>query len=99
MRRNEADATLQLAIAQHAAQCKNTLASSTADIELQMGKITSNNVMQLEEEDVHKASALLSCCLSTTLKAQCCIACEMHQIGTSIGCLMCTYCNVQHIVL
>ena len=52
--RNEADAVLQTIIAQQATSCKQALADSTAEVEAIMESIAVNNVMQLEEADVHR---------------------------------------------
>lgn len=52
--RNEADAVLHTIIAQQAASCKQALADSTAEVEAIMESVAANNVMQLEEANVHR---------------------------------------------
>lgn len=56
--RNDADAQLQATVAQHAADCKQQLSSSTADVEVILASIADDKVMQLEEAGVHKVQRL-----------------------------------------
>ena len=52
--RNSADAELQAAVAQHAADCKQQLADSTTGVEKLLGQISDDCVMSMEEADVHQ---------------------------------------------
>ena len=54
--RNNADAELQDNVAQHAADCKQQLSSSTAQVDTTLDKVSDDHVMQLEEAGVHKVS-------------------------------------------
>lgn len=52
--RNNADAELQAAVAQHAARCKQQLADSTAGIETLLSQVSDDNVLRMEESGVHQ---------------------------------------------
>jgi len=52
--RNKADAELHATVAEHASDCKQQLSSSTANVEAMLSNISDDNVMQLEETDVHE---------------------------------------------
>ena len=58
--RSAVDAELQAAVAQQAADCKQQLTSSTADVEAILGRLSDERVMQLEEPDVHKVQHVLA---------------------------------------
>lgn len=52
--RNCADAELQDAVAQHAIDCKQKLADSTAGINDCLSSVSDDNVMHMEEAAVHE---------------------------------------------
>ncbi|KAL0033057.1 hypothetical protein WJX79_000382 [Trebouxia sp. C0005] len=52
--RNKADAELHATVAEHASDCKQQLKISTANIEAMLSNLSDDNVMQLEEPEVHK---------------------------------------------
>ena len=58
------DTQLQGAVAQHAVDCKQQLADSTAGISDCLSKVSDDNVMHMEEAAVHEVSNLHSDCLS-----------------------------------
>ncbi|KAL3136899.1 hypothetical protein ABBQ32_006507 [Trebouxia sp. C0010 RCD-2024] len=52
--RNNADAELQTAVAQHATECEKQLADRTAAIDTCLSKVSEGNVMHMEEAAVHE---------------------------------------------
>lgn len=81
--RNKADAELHATVAEHASDCKQQLSSSTANVEAMLSNISDDNVMQLEETDVHKVQHYFVPCLICSPDMSFSLPISMHGATTA----------------
>lgn len=98
--RNNADAELQAAVAQHAVECEKQLADSTAGINNCLSKVSDDNVMHLEEAAVHEVSKMhihglrmKKCQLPRTLITYIVILFVAHCVKSRTACIRTHVCD------
>lgn len=85
--RNNADAELQTAVAQHAAACKQQLAASTASIDQVLSKVSDEHVMSSEEAVVRQ----VRCCIYVKAVTVYTVVLCCSQSNSMLPLLHCTY--------